>query len=422
MSRSGPHPFAGAHGAHGAGGAGEGPPRPPLLLVFAVTVTGILANTLVNAPLPDILDAFDVGDGAAGLVVASATLPGIVMAPAIGLLADRYGRRKVLIPCLVVFGLAGMGAALAPTFAVLLGCRLLQGFGSAGLINLAVVLLGDHWEGPERARLIGYNAAVLTVSVAVFPAVGGLLAQLGGWRWSFAPYGFALVTAWAVWRLLPSRALPEPRTVGEQVRDAMVVVRRPVVLGAVAFGFVLFALIFGLFLTTLPILLSDDFGLDAGSRGLVLAVPATTATLAALLLGRLRSRFGVARLVLVANLLFVAGFVTIGLAPVLVLVFAGALLYGFGEGLAIPSLQDAVVARASESSRGAVVAVWVGAARAGQTVGPLLAGASLATVGPSSTYVIGGLVAGLLFLSQLFVPVGRWERRSASGTAVGSGR
>jgi ACDE family multidrug resistance protein len=394
--------------------------RPPLGLVFSVTVTGILANTLVNAPLPDILADFAVGDGAAGLLVAAATLPGIVMAPAIGLLADRYGRRAVLIPCLAVFGLAGVGAALAPTFGVLLALRLVQGFGSAGLINLAVVILGDHWEGAERARLIGYNAAVLAVSLAVFPAVGGALTQLGGWRWSFAPYAFALVTALAVWRLLPAQPRGEPQTVGEQVRGALAVVRRPVVLGVVAFGFVLFALIFGLFLTVLPILLAEDFDLDAGYRGLVLAVPATTSTIAALLLGRLRGRFGLSRLFLAANLLFVVGFATIGLAPTLGLVLLGALVYGFGEGLAIPSLQDAVVGRATEATRAAVVSVWVGAARAGQTVGPLLAGVALAGVGPSATFVIGAAVSGALFLSQLLVPVERWERQSAARAAVGS--
>ena len=70
--------------------------RPPLPLIFAVTMSGILANTLLNAPLPDILEDFGVADERAGILVASASVPGIVMAPIIGLLADRHGRRRVL--------------------------------------------------------------------------------------------------------------------------------------------------------------------------------------------------------------------------------------------------------------------------------------------------------------------------------------
>lgn len=395
--------------------------RPPLVLVFSITLTGILANTLIVAPLPDILEDFGRPDGAAGLLVAAATLPGIVIAPVIGLLADRFGRRAVLVPCLVVFGLAGLGAALAPSFEALLGLRLVQGVGSAGLINLAVVLLGDHWTGTERARLIGYNAAVLTVSVAVFPALGGVLAQAGGWRWSFVPYALALVTAAAVWLLLPVRPTPEPVPVSRQVRDAVAVLRQPMVFGAVAFGFVLFVLIFGLFLTVMPILLEDDFGLDAGVRGLILAFPAAGSTLAALTLGRTRGRFGARRLLLGSTVLFVAGFVLIGLADVLVLVFAGALLYGLGEGASIPTVQDVVAGAAPEASRGAVVAAWVGAARAGQTVGPLLAGVGLGLVGPGTTFVIGGAIAAWLLAVQLLVRVDRFTARPPEAPAVTSG-
>ena len=395
--------------------------RPPLALVFSITLTGILANTLIVAPLPDILEDFDLSDSAAGILVAAATLPGIAIAPVIGLLADRFGRRKVLIPCLILFGVAGVGAAFAPSFAALVGLRLVQGVGSAGLINLAVVLLGDYWDGNDRARLIGYNAAVLTVSVALFPAIGGVLAQVGGWRWSFGPYAFALITALAVWALLPQRATPEPVPLSRQVSDAFAVLKLPVVFGAVSFGFVLFVLIFGLFLTAMPILLEDDFGLDAGVRGLILAFPATGSTIAAVTLGRTRSRFGARRLLLYSTVLFVIGFVTIGLANALVLLFAGALLYGFGEGASIPTVQDLVAGAAPEASRGAVVAAWVGAARAGQTVGPLLAGGSLAAVGPSTTFVIGGGLAAALLVVQLTVRVDRIAARRADGAAVTSG-
>lgn len=399
--------------------ARPGRTRPPLLLVFSLTLTGILANTLINAPLPDIIADFGADEDVAGLIVAGATFPGIFVAPVIGLLADRFGRRKVLIPCLVVFGLAGLGAAFAPSLPVLIAMRLLQGFGSAGLINLAVVLLGDHWDGADRARLIGYNAAVLTVSVALFPALGGLLAAAGGWRWSFAPYGVALLTAFAVWRLLPHRETGIPPSVRQQVRDTLAVVRQPVVFAAVSFGFVLFVLIFGLFLTVMPFLL-EELGLGPGQRGLVFAVPAAGATIAALSLGRVRGRLGGRRLLLGATVLFVIGFTTIGLASSLLVVFAGALLYGFGEGSSIPTVQDVVAGSAPESSRGAVVAAWVGAARAGQTAGPLAAGPLMDAIGPGPTFLVGGGVAALLLVGQLVVRADRMQTRRDEGVAVTS--
>jgi len=375
-------------------------PPPPLPLIFSITITGILANTLVGPAIPDILEAFDRPDGQAGLFVAAGTLPGIFMAPVIGLLADRHGRRAVLVPCLVAFGALGLLSAAAPTFEILLLLRLLQGVGGAGLINLAVVILGDHWSGIDRARLVGQNAAVLTLSLAVFPPIGGLLTELGGWRLSFAPYGIALATAGLIWvRLAPMRP-SDPQTLRSQISGARIAVRQRDVTGSIGIGFVIFALIFGLFLTVMPVHLEREFGLSAGLRGLVIAAPALTSTASALRLGRLRARHGAVRLLLGASVLFALAFVVIGLAGSLPWLLLGTILYGAGEGVFIPTLQDVVTGAAPTAQRGAVVALWVGAARAGQTAGPLAVAGVYGAVGTGTTFVIGGAVAGVLAAVQ----------------------
>ncbi len=377
------------------------PGAPPLLLIFSITVTGILNNTLIGPAIPDILASFDQPDSRAGLLVASGALPGIVVAPLIGVLSDRYGRRKVLTPCLVVFGIGGGLAALAPSFALLLVLRLVQGVGGAGLINLAVVIIGDFWTGNERARLVGRNAATLTISLAVFPAVGGLLTELGGWRLSFAPYPLAMVTALLVWRLLPDIDLhPQPH-LRAQLGDAARVLRRPLLALSTVAAFGVFFLIFGLYLTVLPVLLEDRYGLSAGARGLVLSAPALSSTVAALTVGRLRATYGGRRLVLAGSVAFTVAFVMIGVAPSLLVLLLGGLFYGLGEGLSIPTYQDFVAGAAPPASRGAVVAVWVGAARAGQVAGPLAAGAALATMVPGAVFVAGGVLAGVTLLAQL---------------------
>jgi MFS family permease len=373
---------------------------PPLPLIFSITVTGILANTLVGPAIPDILDAFHQPDSRAGLFVSAGTLPGIVMAPVIGVLADRHGRRAVLVPCLAAFGIFGLLSAVAPTFWALLLLRLLQGIGASGLINLAVVLIGDHWSGLERARLVGQNAAVLTVSLAVFPLVGGLLTELGGWRLSFAPYGVGLATAALIWRRLDPARPDGSETLRDQLDGARLAARHRDVVGSVSIGFVIFLLMFGLFLTALPVHLEREFGLGAGARGLVIAAPALTSTIAALRLGRLRARYGAVAIVVVAVALFTVAFVVVGLAGSLVVLVAAAMVYGFGEGMLIPTLQDVVAGAAPASQRGAVVAVWVGAARAGQTVGPLAAAGIYGAVGTHTTFVLGGALAATLVVAE----------------------
>ncbi|MGH8974260.1 MAG: MFS transporter, partial [Acidimicrobiia bacterium] len=158
VPRARPRPEPGDQAGHAPSGA---------LIIAAISLSGVLGNALVAPALPDIARALSVDNTGIGLVVAAASLPGVVVAPVIGIAADRFGRRVVVVPCLVVFGLGGMAAMAAPNFGVLLAARLVQGVGAAGLVNLAVVMIGDRHEGAvERATAIGRNGAVLTVGLA----------------------------------------------------------------------------------------------------------------------------------------------------------------------------------------------------------------------------------------------------------------
>ena len=243
--------------------------RPPLWLLFSVTLVGIMANTLIGPAIPDILEHFDQPDEATGWLVAVGPGPAALMAPVTGVLADRYGRRQVLVPSLVLFSLGGLIAATSGSFTVLLLGRLVQGLGAAAPIGIVVTIIGDHWTGEDRGRYIAYNAAVLTVAIAVFPAMGGGLAELGGWRWSFAPqvFGF-VVAALLLWRLPDGPRNPEA-SVRDQLRAVRGVLAAPGVLNVLLLGFVTFVLIFGLFVALFPVFLENVFGLEVGQRGLI---------------------------------------------------------------------------------------------------------------------------------------------------------
>lgn len=379
---------------------------PPLILIFTITATGLLANSLITPAVPDIVEDLGASQGSwNGILVAAGAVPGILVAPAVGVLADRYGRRPVLLACLTVFGVFGTLGALAPSLIVLAGLRVLQGAGGAGLVNLAVVVISDNWSGVERARLIGINAAVLTASVAVFPAVGGAIADALGWRWIFVCYGGALLTAAAVARWLQDHAVLSGDALATTFRRAIAVSRRLTVAPWLVAGTIAFVAIFGLMLVALPNHLDTTFGQSAGARGRVLAVPALGSTLAALTLGRLRRRWRAESLVTVGLALFAVTFVVIGFADRLVAVVAVTALYGLGEGISIPSLQDLVASRAPDDLRGSVLALWVGFARLGQTVGPLVVGVIIGAVDATVAFQLGAVmmaltVAGLVLVDR----------------------
>lgn len=101
---------------------------------------------------------------------------------------------------------------------------------------------------------------------------------------------------------------------GDQLRATLPFLRSRLVIGTMAVSVVAFALIFGLFLTVVPLYLDDRFHIDATGRGLFLGVPAITSTVSALSLAEVAARLGALRTQVLAFSLFAAGFAVIGTA------------------------------------------------------------------------------------------------------------
>lgn len=378
-------------------------PRPASALIYAITATGIMANPLVSPVIPDILADLDAPRAAAGWVIGAVTLPGIALAPLIGLMADRYGRRNVLTPCLLLFGLGGILAATAGSIEQVALWRLLQGAGSAGLVNLAVVLIGDHWSGTQRAAMVGRNAAVLTVCLTVFPLIGGALSDLVGWRLAFAPFALAPLTAFAVWRRLPTEERRDDTRMLAQFARAVPRLRTRQVMIVLAGGTLVFSLMFGVLLTIMPVYLDAEFGLSATMRGLVLGIPAVATTAVSLLMGRLRARISFRAMLVAGAGVMAASLLGISAAATLTALVVAVLVFGLSEGLLVPTLQERAASSGGTESRATVMAMFVSSSRLGQTVGPVAAAWLAAGAGGAPlAFAAGAGVAvamGALFLA-----------------------
>ncbi|MEZ5373600.1 MAG: MFS transporter [Microthrixaceae bacterium] len=395
--------------------------RTPLWFSFALTLVGITSNALVTPALPNVLAEFSASKSTSGLIVASGSVAGIFMAPVVGVAADRIGRRPIIVGCLLLFGSFGGMVALAPTLPLFLAARFLQGVGSAGLINLAVVLIGDSTTGARRTKLIGRNSAVLTTGLALLPLLSGAVTELFDWRVTFGLYALALPLAAVGWRVVAPAVSVREDTVGSQLRGVAQAVRHPVNLASIAGATLVFIAIFGLFLTVLPLHLEGRFGLNAAQRGAVLSVPAITSTLVAFNLGRFRSVLSARRLLSVAGGLFVVAFPTMGAAGVLWLVLVAALLYGAGEGFFVPTLQEVTVTNTPDEHRAAALAAWTSASRFGQTTGPLIAGGLLKVTGTSTVLGLGGLLGVAIVGLAHFGPIGRVGNPEVATSAPAQG-
>ncbi|WP_433682368.1 MFS transporter [Nocardia sp. CA-119907] len=111
-------------------------------------------------------------------------------------LGDRYGRRRVLMVGLVLFGAASVGCALAPSLGWLIAARAAQGTGAAAVMPVAMSLLSAAFGPEQRTRALGLFAAVNGLATLGGPLVGGAVVQGLAWQWIFwlnVPIGAVLV-------------------------------------------------------------------------------------------------------------------------------------------------------------------------------------------------------------------------------------
>jgi len=124
-----------------------------------------------------------------------------------GSLGDVFGRRRMFVAGVVLFALASTGCALAPNVAVLIAARSIQGIGGALMTPESLALISASYTGEERGRAIGSWSGFASITAALGPLIGGLLAQHASWRWVFLiniPFAIAVV-AIALLRVPESR-------------------------------------------------------------------------------------------------------------------------------------------------------------------------------------------------------------------------
>src|SRR5712691_10694983 len=174
--------------------------------------TVFVESTVVTVALPSV--GRDLGLGLEGLqwVMNSYLLTLSALMLLGGSLGDLFGHRRVLMAGLTGFTAASIGAALAPSAAVLLTVRLLQGAAGAVLVPNTLALINATIDESDRAPAIGRWSAWSAVSTALGPLVGGWLVDAFSWRWVFAvPVPFGLLALWIAARRVPSAPAGAPR-------------------------------------------------------------------------------------------------------------------------------------------------------------------------------------------------------------------
>ncbi len=359
-----------------------------LHLIFAVSLMAVLGVASVTPAFPGLRQALNVSAQNLSWLVAVFTLPTVVLGPIIGILADRIGRKKILVPSLLLFGIAGAACAFARDFNLLLLLRFLQGIGAASLLSLSVTLIGDLYTGARRATAMGYNASVSSIGTATYPTIGGALAGIG-WYYPFLLPLLAIPIGLLVLFFLKN---PEPkgtRNLQEYLRNAFKSLKNRQIVGLFIASAANFVLLYGAFVTYLPSLIADAFKAPPFTIGLFLSSVSVAIAFTSSQLGRLTTRFSETILIRASFVFYAVALLTIPFIPSLWLLLIPTTLFGIGLGIGFPSIQTLLVTLAPKEYLATVISVNGTFFGLGQTLGPLLMALAYGIGGIDSVFYAG---------------------------------
>lgn len=374
---------------------------PNLNIIFAVTLLAVLGVSSVAPVFPSLAAELGVGAEAVGLLITVFTLPGIVLTPVFGILADRFGRKQVLVPALVLFSLAGTACAFARSFEALLLLRFLQGIGAASLGSLNATLIGDLFRGRQRTEAMGYNASVLSIGTAIYPSLGGALAALG-WYVPFALPIAGVAVAAAVLFRLETVPVEGGGGLGTYLRQALGGMKNRKVIGLFLVSVTTFIVLYGAYTTFIPLHLADRFGSTALGIGMIMSIGSVSTAVTASNLRLFHRALSSEGLIASAFALYTLSFLAIPWLPGHWLVAAPVALFGVAQGLNYPVVMSLLAEIAPMEQRAIFMSANGMVLRVGQTLGPLIMAGVFAWGGMDRVFYVA---TGICFAMFLMVPV-----------------
>ncbi len=351
-----------------------------IVSVASIPLIMTLGNSMLIPILPLMEQKLDITKLQSSLIITVYSIVAIFLIPVAGFLSDKYGRKIVIIPSLIIAGIGGLISGWAawkldfPYITILIG-RIFQGIGAAGAFPIVLPLIGDMFKRDKDVSVtLGVVETSNTFGKVLSPIMGSFLA---GFLW-FLPFlsipVFSLISV-----LLIVFLVKKPRndqhelSFGRFIKSIKKIfsehwqwLTAVFVIGA-SLMFVLFGMLF-----YLSSVLEDDYGFDGVKKGLLLAIPLASLCVASFTSGKWIkdnlqkmkwiSFFGIVLMgVMVMCALLSTGFIF------LITIFS---ICGVGIGAALPSL-DAILTQSIEKEmRGTITSIFSSMRFAGVAAGP----------------------------------------------------
>ena len=280
--------------------------------------------------------------------------------------------------------------------------RFFQGIGAASLGMLNVTIIGDLFSGPKRGEIMGYNASVLSIGTATYPAVGGALA-MAGWQFPFLLPLLAIPTALMVIFWLKNPEPSKKQNLKEYVKRTWKVINQKTVWGLFIINVLLFVILYGSFLSYFPQLMVERLQASPLQIGLFMSGFSVITASTASQLKQINRLFKPKIQLQIGFGLYFISMVILSLANEWWILIIPLVTFGMAHGMIIPGIQTLLVGFAPISERAGFMSINSMVLRLGQTTGPVIIALFYALGGTGFAFVGGAVVALVMLLVSVFM-------------------
>lgn len=374
-------------------------------LQIAVLASSILAvgTTLVSPLISDLAGVFGVSERAAGLFIIVYLVTATVCIPIGGMLADRFGRTRLLVSGLVVFGLAGVGITLTTSFELALGLRIAQALGFSAAVPVTITIFSELYEGGREATGQGMRSAGINIAIMIVPFVSGLLFTVA-WYLPFTIYLASIPVALWAWAVLPESRSNSETPLSVYLSRLFDLCRDIAIFSLLVSFVVRFFILYG-FYTYISVLLVREVGTGVVLAGGIVSIKGVFSTISSTQAGRLSSIFDTAVVVICGFGLTSLGIGLIGAVPEVETVVIGTVLFGLGDGIIAPNQKSLVTQLSPSDLMGGAVSLATALQNAGKAIGPIALGLTFGVVSVSTSFFLFGIasgIAGIVLLLLVF--------------------
>ena len=376
-------------------------------IACGLSLTIMMMVAAIAPAFPGIMQYFNIDEKSVGMLITAFSIPSFIFGPLGGIIADRLGRKRVMVTSLLSLAIFGGACSFAPNFLTLIILRILQGIGSAPMASIGVTIISDIFSGNDRARALGFNNTMMYIGYIIYPILGGALAGIA-WNYPFLLFFLALPLAIIVLLYLkvPEPEVSQPLSI--YLGATLKYLKSWKVIWLFAATIMTYILLYGALLVYFIILLSDKFGATPFITGLFVSLVGLCTAVTSTQQGRLSSKLSSRTIVMCAFLLYAISVAIVPIMPGMWLCLISPLLFGIAHGMNLPSLTLIASKVAPLENRAGFMALQTTMIPLGMTLAAPVVGLFNRTAGMDCAFYLTAAIALIIPVTAIFIP-GREE-------------